>query len=153
MSLLPSRRERRSYPVASFRDEMDRLFDGFFGPGWGLMSADLGDLGRFPAVDVHETDDAVQVKAEVPGMEAKDIDISIVGDRLTIKGEKKEEKEEKDKTTHRIERHYGRFERTVTLPCLTEVDKATAACKDGVLTIDLPKKEEARQKKLKIDVT
>ena len=69
MSLLPSRRERRSYPVASFRDEMDRLFDGFFGPGWGLMSADLGDLGRFPAVDVHETDDAPRA---VPHHESTD---------------------------------------------------------------------------------
>ena len=153
MALLPSRRAReRTHPIASFRDEVDRLFDSFFGPGWGLRTADWRDLGQFPALDVSETEDAVQVKAEVPGMSAEDIDISVTGDTLTLRGEKKEETEEKGKTAHRIERRCGSFERTVQLPCATDVAKAKASYRDGLLTIDLPKREEEKQKVRKIEV-
>jgi len=153
MALLPSRRGReQGFPIASFRDEMDRLFDSFFGPGWGLRTFDWRDLGHFPALDVSETDDAVQVKAEVPGLSADDLDISVSGDTLTIRGEKKEEKEEKGKTLHRVERRYGTFERIVDLPCAIDSAKAKATYRDGVLTIELPKREEEKQKVRKIEV-
>src|SRR3990167_681229 len=98
----------------SLQREMDRLFEDFFRRG-GLMR---------PSVDVVETDDTVVVKAELPGMEPKDVDISVSGDKLTIKGERKAEKEEKGKTFYRMERCYGSFCRTVELPVSVEADKA-----------------------------
>jgi HSP20 family protein len=151
MAMLPSRREWRG-PLSSFRREVDRLFDNFFGSDWGLLPAESSETGRFPVLDMTETEDAVKVTAEVPGMKAEEIDISVSGDTLAIKGEKKEEKEEKKGAVHRVERRYGRFERSVRLPAECDVDKATASYKDGLLTIELPKKEEAKAKSTKIEV-
>jgi len=124
----------------SLQREMDRLFDDFFRRG-GLMR---------PSVDVVETDDTVVVKAELPGMEPKDVDISVSGDKLTIKGERKAEKEEKGKTFYRMERCYGSFCRTVELPVSVEADKAKADYKNGVLEITLPKTEQVKAKKIPI---
>ena len=124
----------------SLQREMDRLFEDFFRRG-GLMR---------PSVDVVETDDTVVVKAELPGMEPKDVDISVSGDKLTIKGERKAEKEEKGKTFYRMERCYGSFCRTVELPASVEADKAKADYKNGVLEITLPKTEQVKAKKIPI---
>ena len=124
----------------SLQREMDRLFDDFFRRG-GLMR---------PSVDVVETDDTVVVKAELPGMEPKDVDISVSGDKLTIKGERKVEKEEKGKTFYRMERCYGSFCRTIELPASVEADKAKADYKNGVLEITLPKTEQVKAKKIPI---
>ena len=124
----------------SLQREMDRLFEDFFRRG-GLMR---------PSVDVVETDDTVVVKAELPGMEPKDVDISVSGDKLTIKGERKAEKEEKGKTFYRMERCYGSFCRTVELPVSVEADKAKADYKNGVLEITLPKTEQVKAKKIPI---
>ena len=126
---------------ASLRKEMDRLFDRFLEPAWSEMPV-LGDWS--PTVDVSEDKDAVTVKAELPGVEQKDIAVSLQEGMLTIKGEKRAEKEEKDKHYHRIERSYGAFYRSIQLPSAVDAGKVAATFKDGVVTITLPKSPEAK---------
>lgn len=105
------------------------------------------DLARewAPRLDLAETEATIEVKAELPGLEKQDIDISLEGDTLIIKGEKHQEKEEKNKRFHRIERTYGSFYRTVRLPTEVQPDKIEAAYQDGVLKVTLPKTEEAKK--------
>jgi HSP20 family protein len=103
-----------------------------------------------PAVDVSETKDSLIVKAEIPGMESKDIDISLSGDLLTIKGEKKQKTEEKKENYHRIETHYGAFSRTIRVPVPVNSEKIKASYDNGVLKITLPKKEEVKAKQIEI---
>jgi len=125
----------------SLRKEMDRLFDRFAEPGW----PDISKLGEWePSLDVTETKDAVVVKAELPGVEQKDIAVSMQDGVLTIKGEKEAEKEEKDKRYHRIERSYGAFFRAIRLPAAVDATRVTADFKNGVLTVTLPKAPEAK---------
>jgi HSP20 family protein len=125
----------------SLRKEMDRLFDRFLEGAWPEMPT----LGEWePTVDVSETKDAVIVKAELPGVEQKDIAVSLQDGVLTIKGEKEAEKEEKDKRYHRVERSYGAFFRSMRLPAAVDAGKVTATFKDGVVTITLPKAPEAK---------
>ena len=127
--------------MSGFKKEMDRLFERFLEPAWTEMPA----LGEWePKIDVTETKDTVTVKAEVPGVEQKDIAISLQDNILTIKGEKEEEKEEKDKRYHRVERSYGAFSRVMRLPAAVDAGKASASFKDGVVTIALPKAAEAK---------
>lgn len=104
-----------------------------------------------PSLDVSETKDNIVVKAEVPGIEPKDIDISLTGDVLNIKGEKKQEKEEKDEDYQRTERSYGAFTRSVRLHQEVQSDKIEANYRNGVLKITLPKSEEAKKKEIKIE--
>lgn len=125
----------------SLRKEMDRLFDRFLEPSWSEMPT----LGEWqPTLDVTEDKDAVIVKAELPGVEQKDITVSLQEGMLTIKGEKRAEKEEKDKQYHRVERSYGAFYRSFRLPAAVEAGKVAATFKDGVVTITLPKAPEAK---------
>jgi HSP20 family protein len=134
--------------VLRVRREMDRLWEDYFGAGRrGLKSL---EAEWAPAVDVSESGDMITVKAEVPGMEAKDIDISLSGDILTIKGEKKSAKEEKTENYHLVERSYGSFSRSLKLPAGVEADKIEASYKQGVLSITCPKKEEAKPKPIAI---
>jgi HSP20 family protein len=127
--------------MKTFPKDIDRLFDRFFDPKWPAMPA----LGEWePTLDVSETKDAVMVKAELPGVDQKDIAVSLVEGTLTIKGEKHAEKEEKDERYHRIERSYGAFYRTVPLPATVDTEKVTATFKDGVVTITLPKAAVAK---------
>ena len=135
--------------LSTFRREMDRLFERFFGE---FPSLELPGMACAPRLDVTETKDSLVVKAELPGLEAKDLDISVSGKTLTIKGEKKQEKEEKDEHHHLIERSYGAFSRMVELPTPVAPDKIKAAFKNGVLTITLPKTEEAKRKAISIKV-
>jgi HSP20 family protein len=121
--------------------EMDRLFDRFFESPWAEMPA-LGDWT--PAIDVTEGKDAITVKAEVPGVEPKEIAVSLEGDLLTIKGEKEDRKEEKDERHHRVERSWGAFMRGVRLPAPVDGSKVTATFKNGVVTITLPKTPSAK---------
>ena len=121
--------------------EMDRLFDRFFEAPWTELPA-LGDWT--PALDVTEGKDAVTVKAEVPGVDAKDIAVSLEGDMLTVKGEKEQRKEEKDERQVRVERSWGAFMRTVRLPAPVDGGKVTATFKNGVITITLPKAPGAK---------
>lgn len=103
-----------------------------------------------PSLDLSETDTAVEVKVDVPGMKAEEIDIQFHGNMLTVSGEHEEEKEEKDKTYHRVERRKGRFSRAVSIPCPVEEDEVAAEYKDGVLNITLPKTEEAKARKITV---
>lgn len=136
--------------VDSFRREMDRMFDNFFG-----RETDVADssLTWYPSVDIKETKDDFVLMAEIPGMSKDDIKINISENTLTIKGEKKEEKKEEDHNYHRVERRYGTFQRSFTLPTQIQGDKVKAAYKDGVLTIMMPKKEEVKPKEIPITVS
>jgi HSP20 family protein len=133
------------------REEMNRLFDSFFS---GLPERRKGLLESewAPSIDVAETDEDIVVTAELPGVKQEEVDITIADDVLTLKGEKKEEKEVKEKNYHRIERSYGSFQRSISLPTGTKADKAKATYKDGILSVTIPKAEEAKPKQIKIDV-
>ena len=123
------------------KTEMDRLFERFFESPW----AEAQTLGEWaPAVDMTESKEAVTVKAELPGVEPKEIAVSLEGDVLTIKGEKVEKKEDKDERRHRIERSWGTFMRSVRLPAPVDGGKVTAAFKNGIVTITLPKTAGAK---------
>ncbi len=142
-------------PWKPFRDldvlrrEIDRLWDRF-----SLERPIEWLRGEWtPSLDVSETKDKVVVKVEAPGMDPKEMDISLSGGTLTIKGEKKQEKEEKDENYHLVERSYGSFSRSVRLPAEVQEDKVKATYKDGVITITLPKTEQAKEKEIKIEVT
>lgn len=134
--------------VSRLRREMDRLWDDFFGPGRRALRPLEAEWA--PAVDVSETADKVVVKAELPGIDAKDIDISLSGDILTIKGEKKSEREEKKENYHLVERSYGSFSRSLRLPAAVDADKIEAGYKQGVLTVTCPKKEEIKPKAIEV---
>jgi HSP20 family protein len=103
-----------------------------------------------PSVDVSETPKEVIVKAELPGMDPKDIDVSVRGDILTLSGERKQETEEKGENFHRVERSYGSFSRSVKLPAEVDSGKVDATYKDGVLRITMPKTKEAATKKIQV---
>ena len=103
-----------------------------------------------PSVDIFENDDAIVVKAELPGMNAKDIDVRLEDNVLTLKGERHFEKETKEENYHRVEREYGSFSRSFALPTAVNGDKVTAEYKDGILKLVLPKKEETKPKSIKI---
>ncbi len=103
-----------------------------------------------PSVDVFETDNEVVFKAELPGMDAKDIDVKLENNILTLKGERHFEKEAKEENYHRVEREYGSFSRSFALPTAVNGDKVSAEYKDGVLKVVLPKKEEVKAKPIKI---
>ena len=148
-------------PWQSFRTEMDRMFDrlssGFGLPAFGRLFEPSRAFPAFtawsaPAVDVSEDDKAFTIAAELPGLEEKDIDVTVSGDMLVIKGEKKQEKEEKDKNYYLSERSYGAFQRSFSLPDGVDQDKIAASFGKGVLTITLPKTEKAREKQKKIEV-
>jgi len=142
--------------LAPFRDfermrrDMDRFWDSFLEGGQRRKTDDSGEW--FPSLDVAETKNDLVVKAEVPGMDAKNIGISISDGVLTIKGEKKEEREEKEADYHLVERSYGAFTRSIRLPAEVHGDKINATYKNGVLKITLPKSEEAKKKEIKIKV-
>lgn len=134
--------------LVSLRDAMDMLVaDSFVRPSLGWpVPAGPGTL----AVDVYETDDEVVVKSAIPGVKPEDIDISLTGDTLTIKGETKFEDEVNEENFHRREMRYGSFTRAVTVPVPVVADKANAEFEDGVLTLTLPKAEEVKPKTIKI---
>jgi len=148
MSMIPKKRDYMEHPLMSLRDEMNRLFDSFW--RGDFLPERFGFTRGWPKVDVTETDDSIVVRAEVPGLEAKDVDVSITGDVLTIKGEKKEEKEEKEKSTYHREVQYGSFSRSIQLPSAVDVEKVEAECKKGICTITLGKLESEKVKKITI---
>jgi HSP20 family protein len=135
--------------LTSFRREMDRLWDRFFSERPAL---DMLEKGWEPTIDITETKSDLIVKAELPGIDPKEIDISLTGDTLTIRGEKQQEKEEKEENYYRIERSYGIFSRTIKLPVSVQNDRIKASYQHGVLKITLPKSKEAKQKQIKIKV-
>ena len=134
------------------RREMDQMWRSFL-PERPLSKGEVAVFGEwFPEFDLSETKDALVVKAEVPGISAKDIDISLVDNTLTIKGEKKQDLDEKNENYHYIGRSYGAFARTIMLPREVQGDKVTASYKDGILKIVLPKSAEAKKKEIQIKV-
>ena len=148
-------RREWEYPFGAFQREMNKLFDDFFG-GFGLLPSASSE-GRLvtvftPHVDVSETDKEITVTAELPGMDDKDIDVSLTRDTLTIKGEKRQETEDKGKDYFRMERSYGAFTRSIPLPVEVDTDKVQATFKKGVLEIILPKSAKAIQETKKITV-
>jgi HSP20 family protein len=106
-----------------------------------------------PAVDIYETNDSLVLKAELPGLTKEDIAVEVKDSTLTLKGEKKFEREVKEENYHRVERSYGSFQRAFTLPGTVEQDKVKAKFKDGILEITLPKVEEAKPKQIKVEVS
>lgn len=138
-------------PFAELRDlqrEMDRLFESFF----GRARAEVAEAEWSPAVDVYETKDHLVVKAELPGVKPEEVEVSIVGDTLTLKGERKQEKEVSEEGYYHRELAYGAFHRSLTLPQTVDPGKVKATFKNGVLEILLPKKEEAKPKAIKVEV-
>ena len=134
---LPVRREEQD-PFLALRQEMDRMFDEF--SRGSLLAPFEGEWGVFdPRVDVVETEQEVKVTAELPGLDAKDVDLTLSHNVLTIKGEKKHEHEEKGENFYRAERSYGSFQRSVALPQGVETDEIEAAFDKGVLTVTFPK--------------
>jgi HSP20 family protein len=149
---IPVKREEEN-PFALLRREMDSLFDNFF-RGFDIEPFE-SRIGSFsPKVDVTENDKEIKISAELPGMDEKDIDVSLQNDMLTIKGEKHEEKEDKGKDYYRMERSYGSFSRTIPLPVEVETEKVEAKFRKGVLSITLPKtaKAVAETKKIAVKV-
>jgi HSP20 family protein len=136
--------------LSSLRDELDRLFES----PWADLSRTSQLLsGWTPALDVYEDKENFIVKAELPGMKKEDIDVSLHDGSLSISGERKSETKHEDAEVHRTERFFGRFQRTVTLPTSVAADKVKAQYKDGVLTVTLPKTEEAKPKQIDVSVS
>jgi HSP20 family protein len=150
-NLIPwRRREREATPVA-FRRDFDDFVERFFGEE-PVLSHHLFGHTFSPVVDIVENENDIILKAEIPGMEQKDLDVNLTGDVLTIKGEKKAEHEERGDNFHRIERSYGSFSRSFALPCEVQEDKVEAHYKNGVLSLKLPKSENCRTKAVKIAI-
>jgi HSP20 family protein len=136
--------------LTTLRKEMDSLWDRFF-PETPFHERYFTHEW-LPSIDLTETKDKLVVRAELPGLDAKDVDLTLTEDVLTIRGEKKEEKEEKDEHRFFVERFCGEFERKIKLPTLVKTDKIDATFNKGVLTINLPKSEEARKREIKIKI-
>ena len=135
--------------LTSFRKEIDKLWNRFLGE---TPFARTFTEEWLPSVDISENKDSYIVKAELPGLDAKDVDVSLSGDLLTIKGERKKETEEKDENHYRSERYYGSFQRVFRLPSSVKSDKIEATFDKGVLKITLPKLEETKKKEIEIQV-
>jgi HSP20 family protein len=157
-SLVPWRERRQSPvtrddfldPFVSFRREMDRMLDSFFD---GFGQRPVADwAGLTPALDVQESDKELIVTAEVPGVSEKDVDLTLSGDLLTIKGEKKAENEDKNGNLSYVERRYGAFSRSLRLPFEVKDENIDATYDQGVLTIRIPKPAETQAAVRKIEV-
>jgi HSP20 family protein len=141
-------------PFLAMRREMNRLFDDVFG-GFGLPSAFGPVLRQMPAapkIDVSETDNEIQITAEMPGIDQNDVEVLLEDDRLIIRGEKKEEREDKDRNYHVRERVQGAFSRTLPLPFAPDPNQVKAEFRNGVMTITIPKPQEVKQKQHRIEV-
>jgi HSP20 family protein len=138
--------------VANLRDEVDDLLHFALGRFAGTNGGSQSLEGWFPVVDIYEDKDSLQVKAELPGLKKEDIEISLNNGYLTLSGERKQEVRQETGEVHRSERWVGRFHRTISLPCRVDPDKIKATYNDGVLTVALPKAEEAKPKQIPISV-
>lgn len=165
----PGDKERDAHPVAALQDEMNRVFESFwnrfdrtFSEPWSGSS--IGALrrpfrefglpwrGAGPRSDVVETADGVEVTVELPGIDQKDVEVTVTDDMLTVKGEKKAQREDSGKGYYLSERSYGSFQRSIALPFGVVADKAEATFKNGVLTVKLPQSPEAKAKAKRIEV-
>ncbi|MHB8136808.1 MAG: Hsp20/alpha crystallin family protein [Smithellaceae bacterium] len=142
------------HPFYSLQRQMNCLFDDFFS-GFDVApnSFAAGGFGAFmPSIDVKESEKDFTVRAELPGVDEKDIEVTVTNDAVTIKGEKKEEKEDKGKNYYYMERSYGSFNRVIPLTTETDANKAEASFKNGVLNITIPKSQTAKAKGTKVPI-
>ena len=150
--MLPSLfKEEELFPMLKLRNGIDKLFEDFFTDEKSLAPFRMTGNG-LPALDVKETDDAITVDAELPGLKQEEIKVTVEEGVLAISAERKQEKDEKTKNVHRTERYYGQMERRLALPASVEDGKIDAVYKDGVLHITLPKKPSAKPKPVTIKV-
>lgn len=170
-SLIPWKRNKANVevqragdnPFADLHRRMDELFDDFFSDMGGVFQL-TGQQPRTPRlfgregskglmnIDVAETDSEVTVTADLPGLTEKDVEVTLDEDLLTIRGSRKEEREDKTKNYHLVERSYGEFQRMVALPGSIDRDKAKATFKNGVLTLTIPKRADARSNQRRIEI-
>lgn len=146
-------RELATFPsdILGMQREINHMFDRFF-RGGVLDDAELPATTWAPAVDLAEKNDAYIAKVELPGVSKDDVKITLQDNVITIRGEKKDEKETNESNYHRVERSYGSFQRSFNLPSAVKGDKVDAQYKDGILTISLPKAEEAKHKQIEVKV-
>ena len=139
------------FRLVDIQSEVNRLFDNF--PGRPAPGAAPSGRAWLPAVDMHETKDDLVLKVELPGVREKDVSVSISGDLLTIRGERRWSDEEgRDQKLLHVERVYGQFDRMIQLPLAVQADKVKATYRDGVLEVTLPKAEELKPREIKIDI-
>jgi len=160
MSLVPWRQKREDRieeagmgsPLARLRNEMDNLFERFFGETWGtsMLESLPARMGWGPRIDLAETENEITVRAELPGIDPNEVNVEVMGNTLTIRGEKKQHKEEKRESYHYVERQYGAFNRRVELPSTVDQSKVNAAYKNGVLTITMAKRPDAKAKRITV---
>jgi HSP20 family protein len=137
--------------MSALQERMNRLFSDVRAQA-PVQGEEIVQGTWVPAVDIFETNEAIVIKAELPGITAKDISVEVKDNTLTLKGEKKFEKEVKEENYHRVERSYGSFQRAFTLPGTIQQEKVKAKLRDGILEINLPKVEEAKPKQVKVDI-
>jgi HSP20 family protein len=140
-------------PLASFRNEMDRLFDTFLREPFGAMDWPQWGAGKWsPAIDIAEDEKELTVRAELPGIDPKDLDVTVVNNQLVLSGEKRESSETKEKGVYHSETRYGSFRRTLPLPEGVDTEHVDAQYANGVLTLRLPKTAPAAQKRIEVKV-
>lgn len=149
---LPAFTEQLFEPFGRLRSELDRLFDEVPSRMPALQFGRTGPTAPVPALEMTESDEAYKLTAELPGIDPANVEVTVAEGVLTITGEKKEEREEKEKNYYFSERSYGSFQRSLQLPGDAAADKITARSKDGVLTITLPKDEKANARKRRIEI-
>ncbi len=137
--------------LSEIHERMNQLFDETFLPARGSEAAPVAAMWS-PAVDIYEAGDDIVVKAEIPGIDRDDVAVEVKDGILTLRGERKFEKEEKEENYHRIERSYGTFVRSFALPSSVDTEKVHAALRDGVLEVKLSKKEIAKPRKVQVTV-
>jgi HSP20 family protein len=152
MNLIPRRNRREPSPLARpesgltrFRSEIDSLFNRFLGEPWAAV-----DELALPRTDVAETDKEIKISMELPGIDGKDVEISVAGGMLTVRGEKKQERQEERRDYHYLERQFGSFQRTFQLPTSVNPDQVDAQYKNGVLQITLQKQPQAQAKRITV---
>lgn len=160
MNLIPWRNKRAAgngprteeRPLARLRGEMDQLFERFWRDPWSTSFADLmpAGVGVGLRLNLAESENDVTLTAELPGVDPKDVEISVTDNMLTLSGEKKQEKEEKKRNYHYVERSFGSFRRSIQLPSSVNPNKVEAAYKNGVLTVTLQKRPDAKPKRIAV---
>lgn len=136
--------QEEEHPLTLFEQDMNRMFDEFFG-GFGLAPAwETGWSAFSPQVDIVDNEKEIKISVELPGLDEKDIEVTLSHDMLTISGEKQQEKEDKGKNYYRMERSYGSFKRSIPIPCEVETEAIDATFKNGVLSVVLPKTAEGQ---------
>jgi HSP20 family protein len=149
MSIKRYRKEDEPFGLVNFKDEIDKLFDNFASPWRRLVPSEAVWV---PELDIYEDENSIVVSADLPGMKADNIDVSVSGNMLSISGEKKKEEEKKGRSYYRLEKSSGSFSRRIELPSAVDSKKISASYKDGVLEVTLPKVEKAKPKKVKVQV-